>query len=335
MPAPVGAKLPAKVLQAIAFQCGLAQAGTRPVLAERIQTAAREFQPLTPDARILSIDMGLRNFAFSLLSPPKPPPLTQHPSTNKPTPLAHLHAWKRIDLLRLSAAADSQASDDFTPSTMAARAVALVQSRFLPLAPTHVLIERQRFRSGGASGVLEWTLRVNTLEAMLYAAFTTLRAVGAWDGQLVAVPPSRATRFMVGEGEVGVGGVLLGLEAEGEGVGAKMKQADSKKLKIDLLGRCLEGGRVIELEGAQVKKAVDDFLEGRAKTATGRSRVKPTETSVKKKKGETVVKSEAGAILTKLDDLSDSLLQGVAWLEWQRNIGRLHETVPWVLGDPE
>ena len=71
--------------------------------------------------------------------------------------------------------------DPFSPASLARVTTALVRDALLPLRPTHVLIERQRFRSAGHAAVQEWTLRVNTLEAMLHAALRTVREYGLWD----------------------------------------------------------------------------------------------------------------------------------------------------------
>lgn len=67
---------------------------------------------------------------------------------------------------------------DYSPAVMAQVAYKLIVEVFLPLNISHVVIEKQRHRSGGASAVLEWTIRVNRLESMLHAIFETLRSIG-------------------------------------------------------------------------------------------------------------------------------------------------------------
>ena len=52
---------------------------------------------------------------------------------------------------------------------MAQIALNFIQTHILPQNPTHILIERQRFRSSSSPAILDWTIRVNTLEAMIYA----------------------------------------------------------------------------------------------------------------------------------------------------------------------
>lgn len=63
------------------------------------------------------------------------------------------------------------------------------------LPSTHILIERQRYRSMGGSAVQEWTLRVNTLEAMLYAVLQTLQETDLWHGNVHAVQPSQVAKY--------------------------------------------------------------------------------------------------------------------------------------------
>ena len=66
---------------------------------------------------------------------------------------------------------------------------------------THILIERQRFRSMGGSAVQEWTLRVNMFEAMLYAVLRTLRETGFWHGSVHPIVPGRVVKFWLGDEE--------------------------------------------------------------------------------------------------------------------------------------
>jgi len=348
------AKFPIKTLRELAFRCGLPQTGTKPVLSARLKAAATEFTPVPADIRVLSIDLGLRNFAFSLLTVPRSSPLrttsktlSSKPARNQP-PLVALHAWRHINLLLDTGVtgAEKLVDEGFSPSAMAQRTVQLVREQLLPLRPTHVLIERQRFRSAGQAAVQEWTLRVNTLEAMLYAAFATVRVLGGgWDGSLLAVPPSRVVRYLLGE--EGIGEALFverralallpeagalsaknGAVVEDGVVGTVTKKAtnkDHKRKKIALLERALSpGSGTIKLASDEAQMMVEEFFAAGDKSKTRKS----------KKKAKEVGRETAPEIIldntstwVKRDDLSDCLLQGLVWLEWQRNIAEVRKTI--------
>lgn len=314
------ARLTAKSLQTTSLHCGLPLTGSKPALLSNLRAAASAPTTLTPTSRILSIDLGLRNLAFALLTSKK------HNLT--------LHAWTRLDLLPPGDDLAKPTAHDFSPPSIASLAVALLHTHLLPLAPTHILIERQRFRSGGAAPVLEWTLRVNALETALYAALATLRHRGMWDGEVVCVPPQRASRFLVGDGEGGVpweggegGRLLLRGEVEVEEATGKAKATGSKAMKlakIRLVEASLREGKAVGLGTDEVKEAVRRFL------AAG-------ETKGRRKGGK---KADRGAGVeaddsTKRDDLADCLCQGVAWLQWQRNLEELKKKEPWILESEE
>lgn len=375
-------------LQTLCSSCGLPKSGTKAVLSRRLRDAARQFQPVPPSARILSIDLGLRNFAFSLLTP-APPPARAPPTPTPSSPLTlpvHLHAWQRLDLtsptLFTTTAAtnliepaqqdaisgkdgppasattmireeEEEEAPAFSPSPqeLAALTARLVRTALLPLAPTHVLIERQRYRTGGGPAVLEWTLRVNALEAMLHAAFATL-------GELAGPPAAaagheerrrrRRRRVMVVDSVVprAVAGFLFpaavaggdgeGEDADGEGMepgaGRKRKGRNAwymkrKKEKVDLLRGWLDDrdGLVAPQtpEAREIVSAFVHVLEGRLEAGKKAQR-----------KGKQTAKVER-AIVTKLDDLSDSLLQGMVWLQWQKNLEEMIKARPELLEDGE
>lgn len=320
--------LTAKSLQATSLHCGLPLTGSKPALISNLRAAASTPTTLTPTSRILSIDLGLRNLAFALLTP-------------TPTPKKHnltLHAWTRLDLLPPGDDLAKPTTHDFSPPSIASLAVSLLHTHLLPLSPTHILIERQRFRSGGAAPVLEWTLRVNALETALYAALATLRHRGVWGGEVVCVPPQRASRFLVGDGmgdgeggvlwEGGEGGRLL-LRGEVEGVEetGKKQVTGSKAMKlakIRLVEASLREGKAVGLGTDEVKEAVRRFL------AAGETKGR--------RKGGKKAHREAGVEADdskKRDDLADCLCQGVAWLQWQRNLEELKQKEPWTLESEE
>ncbi|CAI7668087.1 unnamed protein product [Penicillium viridicatum] len=143
-------------------------------------------------------------------------------------------------------AKSTKEKDSFSPDLYAANAYALISSLIAAYRPTHVLIERQRFRSGGGSAVLEWTLRVGLLEGMLYAVLHTLRQErGGEVADLVVrgVEPRRVVRYWL-EGGSGPSIPGKGDVSEKSEVGEKVKEKkpnarEVKKAKIDLVGRWL------------------------------------------------------------------------------------------------
>ncbi|KAI5784677.1 mitochondrial resolvase Ydc2 [Geopyxis carbonaria] len=99
--------------------------------------------------------MGIRNLATCILST----------STSTSSPAIRIHAWQRHSL----------PLDD----TLSLPAYAAEAHRIVPaLLAQHdgvrtALVEHQRWRTHGGAGVLQWTIRVNTFEAMLHAVLAS------------------------------------------------------------------------------------------------------------------------------------------------------------------
>lgn len=368
-------KFTANQLKQIARLCGKSRSGTKPAITDRIIGDLKEFKPLAPGTRILSIDLGIRNLAYSLLEVPGS---SQEISSKKrrtktadsdPLPPI-LHAWERLALipkagivrtppkkkkgkktaaddnagldeaLNLAAEEDEPATkatkskskkgkntaatapeepppdtqaaalaalkddpttvpiaiEDFSPTRLSSLAVELILTRLLPLKPDLVILEQQRFRSMGGNSVFEWTLRVNSLESMLYAVFTTLRQLGLWPGgKLEGVVARNVLEFM----------------AVQEGVGwmkwVKEVKGDNKRIKKDIARKMLGANKLLQIgEGEGVKAVVKEYVD---KWELKGTRRKP------------VAGGAEG--LKKLDDLADCLLQGIAFIRWQENKRRL------------
>ncbi|KAL2142817.1 hypothetical protein VTI28DRAFT_711 [Corynascus sepedonium] len=380
----------ALALRNLCASCGLPKTGPKRVLVQRLRRAAKQFQPVPPAARILSIDLGIRNFAFSLLSPVSPPRTsssTQVPNEPLNSPV-HLHAWHRLDLtlpdakgLERNAARkaaepalkegvseeeekegeEGDKEDAYSPTALAALTAHLVRARLLPLRPTHVLIERQRFRTGGAAAVFEWTLRVNSLEAMLHAAFAALlrrktwspdaagsgvgdvrEGEGGWDGEVYSVLP-RAVAGYLFPADDAVAASTSGAEVTGETNGEKREGRKAgkagaayqllKREKVAMLARYLTDQGLIIPEGAQTEEMVRLFIAGVEKRRDGKKKRRGEKNDVDRatKSTETSVEHVAA----KLDDLSDAVLQGMVWLQWQKNMETLIKDRPELLSNEE
>lgn len=295
-------------LKFLALACGIPSSGAKASLIQRIDAAIHETteqraSPLS-EQRILSIDMGIRNLAFSLLTPPSDITKVLGQGVRTPVPGFALQSWNRVELAGPASAVKPDRGEDlWSPRSMTEMTLDLVQNRFLNLKvpPTHILIERQRFRSGGGAAVQEWTLRVNTLEAMIYSTLRTMKACGRWEGEVIPIAPKRVGPFWV-----------EGIAEEDDDTDTASKVPESKKNakarhkkeKIDLVGKWLLEGKINPVDQAK------DMAKSYLVRWQGKKRTKNTQPE------EVGTASEH---LKKLDDLADCLLQGMAWVKWQDN----------------
>jgi len=194
-------KLVVPQLKQLATACGLRVTGTRGDIISRLVEARASWQPKAPRPRLLSIDLGVRNFAMALMTPVDAQSLPGSERfisggdvQGREPVLADLHAWERIELVP----SDADASH-FAPDRMATMAWNLLENKMLPLKPTHIVMERQRSRTMSGASVQEWTLRVNSLEAMLHAMLKILGVTGEWKGTLQSIPPTSATQFWLAD----------------------------------------------------------------------------------------------------------------------------------------
>lgn len=188
--------------------------------------------------------------------------------------------------------------ESFTPATMSLTAYKLLRNRLLLLDPKYILIERQRFRSMGAGNVLEWTLRVNMLEAILHAVLCTLKEEGIFKGEVIAISPGQASNYWLNGDGWDKSPEPSGKERKTQSV--KLK---NKGHKIDLVKQWLENEERVTLGSKQTKLVAKAYL-AKWNRAPG---------------GGPAVELEAGEKMGKLDDLADCFLQGMAWIAWERN----------------
>ncbi|KAI0124845.1 mitochondrial putative cruciform cutting endonuclease 1 [Xylariales sp. AK1849] len=290
-------------LKTLAVACGLPSSGTKGILTQRLETAVGDYRrnalPL-PSQRILSIDLGIRNLAFSLLTPGTPLKGTGHGFRGPPPVKVKL--WRRVALA--GGTRDDKTlieKEQWHPGSMAELTLNLVLDQLLNIPPTHILIERQRFRSGGGVAVQEWTLRVNTLEAMIHATLRTLKKLGHWEGEVYSIAPGRVGPFWLDD-DAALGSPDKAPDSR------KSAKARNKKAKIDLVGNWLEQGKIDPLSGAKnpAQSYIYRWKGGRWKG--GRRSTKST-----------TEEEPVEEFFDKLDDLADCLLQGMAWIKWEEN----------------
>ncbi|KAL8785360.1 MAG: hypothetical protein Q9213_003425 [Squamulea squamosa] len=307
-----------KQLEAIARATGINSSGTKPTLIAQIQDGMSHITlpSSKKQARLLekhgysifSIDMGIRNLAYCQIVLP-PSWLQQNPnnipSTMPVTP--RLLHWSCIDVSKpaddiqassnTAPITESPAKESFSPSIYASHAHTFLATHILPHSPTHILIERQRFRSMGGSAVQEWTLRVNMFEAMLYATLRTYSELGMWEGEVVPVLPSKVVKYWLDGREDE-------MEMDTEKKGGKRPSLSGKNSKM------LRMGIVRDMVQNRRGVAMDAEAEETAGLVTRRG---------------------SG----KFDDLADCLLQGLAWVKWEENKRLVWEKGLGVLDDLE
>ncbi|KAJ5747761.1 uncharacterized protein N7511_009457 [Penicillium nucicola] len=382
-------------LQRIARATGIQSSGTKGVLIERIATeldlqdgiagcstsTSSEGKPpkQSPPWSILSIDMGIQNLAFAHLRAPRSSEYGFNSEDSHYTPALELTAWHKLAVseisnLNLKPSTPSETAthsakvnskeiekekDNYSPDLYAQNAYKLITSLLEAYKPTHILIERQRFRSGGGSAVQEWTLRVGVFEGMLYAIVHALRKERGGSLQDVVVQgvePRRVVRYWL-EGGTGKDAN----KKEDDGKAKRLTARDVKKAKIDLVAgwlssawknqdpasggsavRTMEPGPLVDnkivlayqSESPVLQQVSAGFLRKWLDQTTRKSKTAKSQTEGQA----TVIKApsvnstaEAVALLPestaidpgKLDDLADCLLQGVTWVEWQMMRERL------------
>ncbi|KAG2182494.1 hypothetical protein INT43_007425 [Umbelopsis isabellina] len=225
---------------------GVAVSGTKKELIERIvlhydtvlldDTVTKTYTAV-PES-VISIDMGYRNLAFA------------HVSREQ-----KVLRWCRVDL----------DIDNHHPSQSASTVTRFVRDQLLKGIPPSstdcaIVIEKQRFRSMGGFSVLEHTLRVNMVEAMLWSALQCMT-----DPNMIkeAVSPVAVEKYW----------------SDIKGYCSDDNQLSSKKKRSELLVAKLLSSNYIDCN----PELLNMFA------------------SEKKK-----------------DDLSDSMLQGLAWLDWRK-----------------
>ncbi|KAJ5915122.1 hypothetical protein N7454_011234 [Penicillium verhagenii] len=266
-----------------------------------------QIQPSIPKLRAwkrLSVSDGL----LDLTSPPRSSSSSSRPSSNPD--LGCIMNDKEVQAEKQEDKDNKKEKESYSPDKYASNAYTLITTLLSTYNPTHILIERQRFRSGGSSAVQEWTLRVGVFEGMLHAILHTLRMERGSSGSAQAgilvegVEPKRVVGYWdeIGAGNGDGNGDACESDSGGkEKVKVKVNAREVKKAKMGIVGGLGggigKGGKVVVGDEEAVRELAGAY--------------------VRKWRGEKGNRKEKGLDIGKLDDLADCLLQGVTWLEWQ------------------
>lgn len=244
--------------------------------------------------------MGLRNFSYSVLDL----------STQYTVPPL-LSAWCVTDILQQASIpledSSEQGSSRFSSALAADLAYSVFAESILPkYNPDVIILEQQRLRSGGGSNVIEWTLRINMFESALHGVLVALRKQGKSTARVYDVLPGRTKGYWIRPTPSTV--------CDEEKVIRTSKKSNSstyamsKAVKVDLVKRWTENVSFEKPDACRHVVFSQDTIPLAQQFHSRRSRQLsslPQSTTLPRN--------------FKLDDLSDSLLQGVAYIEWQQH----------------
>lgn len=277
----------------------------------------------------------------------------------------HAIAWRRVDVMHEMAetnarhplpigdhpvAPEPNPEDSFHPRVLARAAHALLTRVLLPYKPDIILIERQRYRSGGGAAIQEWTVRVNTLESMLWAVLEALKGdtwnlpspsntEDAGQPQVFDVSPARVGTFWIDSldeeydarrsaasiqaSELGPKGEVSEKACESVATARKMSAAKVKKKdKIQLVRSWLShspySSKIARTgsDKGQVQEINPPITFSFAPEAEETREALCIIRSSTKRSNKNIVKTGS---VRKLDDLADCFLQAAAWVAWEWN----------------
>ncbi|KAF2467004.1 ribonuclease H-like protein [Lindgomyces ingoldianus] len=371
---PKSATLNVKALQFLLTQIGSATTGRKDVLLSRLEQNLKSSRfpsafKARESTRILSIDMGIKNLAFCVADVKAKIPGSKAAEAQNVFGMdMSIIEWRRLDVAEEVARSqyravsetgagfageNVEAADPYTPAALSHTAYKLLKNTLLPYNPDLLLIERQRWRSGGGSAVQQWTVRVNTLEGMLWAILTALReetpsqSSKTKDGNTIrgeygifGVDPKRVGNFWVGKdvrsnipekSKETEHELLLGPDGEVEDfLGDPKKAAKTpglsrgkaeKKARIELVRSWLTSNTSMSTTlGVQNPSAslecrpLISFSFSQDADLTRQLLCATSYAKERKKRSvDDVSKSK------KLDDITDCFLQAAAWVAWEEN----------------
>jgi cruciform cutting endonuclease 1 len=240
--------------------------------------------------------------------------------------------------------------DPYSLSVLSRTAYSFIQDPVLEVNPDIILIERQRWRSASSAAIQQWTVRVNTLEAMLWAVLETTRTqrkntslkkgetVLERDFEVFGVDPKRVGQYWLTmhakamvEKRANIVPTIEEGELGGDNVKTVKKEPRSKaekKAKIALLRSWLTGEYASTAPTTPTSTPIITFTIGQGAVLTREALRLPAPRSTQKRKktklneldvDNTGEVSEKGQQMKKLDDITDCFLQAAAWVAWESN----------------
>ena len=381
--APKARAVTAKSLQALLTRIGAPSSGTKVILQERLRREINQSRlfnlhptweksrPTDQKLRIMSIDMGIKNLAFCEAE-------ISYPVKGSLKATMDVLRWEKTNLVPTrddipafvldsdegteNTADTDEDVDPYSLNILSKTAYGLVKSTILAGAPDIILIERQRWRSGGGSAVQQWTLRVNTLEGMLWAILQTMyyerllmqkhrkgKETLSKEKlyEIFGVDPKRVGNYWLGEQDIERPAAApsptkptpdtdthANLEEEDATAPPKKKPSRSKaekKAKISLLRTWLSASPASTAAHTSTNTPALTFTIGPHAQATQQALCSPKKSPRRKKDDEA---DEIGPTeLKKLDDITDCFLQAAAWVSWESNRLQLCELVGDIKGE--
>jgi cruciform cutting endonuclease 1 len=218
-------------------------------IANELRTPLLRSLPKGVPHKILSIDMGIRNLALCHLHAP-----------SCQTPPVKITNWERLAISEKPDPDSAMESESFEPIDLAAKAYSVIKQSLEKYNPHTVLIERQRYRSAGCSSILEWTVRVNMLEAMFHAVlYTVAQQCAQFNFVVHSVSPRRMTQFWLDDIEE----KLNSRQTKLAKVGIAKEIVAGKRIPISFSGEAekVAKGFDLRIRGSSGERKFDDLAD--------------------------------------------------------------------------